>query len=410
MSLIDKKQALNAALNGVEYLVKNQLTDKHDANRGRYLCQYDYINDKVLALTTNWTTGVCIECMLIAHKVTSNQKYLDSGQLAAEYLENLQVLPTFNKKMGGFIREETPQTMWAHPRDAVTAAWAMLDWSQYTGQKKYFERSVIFADWFLDVAMERGYPYWTIRLDEKLWEPWLFGSFQSGAAFYLFRLFNITGEQKYKAAGCQILDFYNKYHLAPNGKIQVAVDMMTLKPVLACEVASNDCPDGWELMHQYNDDFGALANLAAWKLTRNDKYFIAAKCFLGKMLSIQREDGGFGPADYSVSSAAGVILMELMAANILGISFASSEQLSNIVKYILGLQIHTGFASGGFRGVNNESYKLFHCSNARETSYSIMGLMRYAGATDVFYFLDSKVSDKALNCPPKKCSLIVKTT
>ena len=392
MSLVSKEEAIEAALSGVDYLVKNQVTDKGNANCGRYLCQYDYINNEVLEYTTNWPTGLCVECMMIANKLTSDQIYLDSGQRAVEYLASLQYVSPFNEKMRGVMREETPQTMWAHPRDALTAAWAMLDWSQYTGQKEYLERSVLFADWFLDVAMEKGYPYWTVRMDDAPWDPLFFGSFQSGGAFYFFRLFNITGDSKYKDACCRILDHYNKYHLAPDGNIQVPMDMKTLKAVKG---DTKYIIEGWEIMHGYNDDFGALANLAGWKLTGDVKYFNAAECFLKRMVSIQRDDGGFGPAEFSVPSAGGSVLLELQAAEAIGYSLATAEQKSNAARYILNLQIpNNGIAQGGFCGVSNQTYKVVQCTNSRTTTYSIMGLMRYTGVTDSFYFFDSEEEKK----------------
>lgn len=389
---VTKETAVEAALAGVDYLVRNQITDKNDANCGRYLCQYDYINNKRLAYTTNWTTGVCLECMLIANRLTSNQSYIDSAQLAAEYLASLQIFSPLKENMSGAIREETPQTDWAHPRDALTAAWAMLDFSQYTDNKGYLERSIAFADWFLRVAMKEGYPYWTVRFDSNPWKPELFGSFHSGEAFYFFRLYDITGNTKYRDVACRILDHYNKYHIAPDGKIQVSIDMHTYEPVRSYEVEPDCSVKGWEVMHEYNDDFGALANLAAWKFTQDSSYLDSAKSFLKLMLSIQRDDGGFGPVENSVPSAAGAVMMELTAADVLSQSLASDEQLSKVAQYLLSLQIHEeGIAKGGFRGVDNQTYRVAHCSNSRTTSYSIMGLLRYAGMRDPFFFFEPKL-------------------
>jgi hypothetical protein len=158
---VDKKQTVEAALKGLDFLVRHQVTDDNDANFGRFVCQYDYIQNKY----------------------TGKEAYLDAAQRAVKYLAALQFFGPDNDRMRGMIREITPQTTWAHPRDALTAAWAMLDWSQHAGQQDYFERSRMFAEWFLNVAMEKGYPYWTVLLDDGNWHPEWCGSFHSGSAF-----------------------------------------------------------------------------------------------------------------------------------------------------------------------------------------------------------------------------------
>jgi hypothetical protein len=389
MNQIDKKQALSAALNGLDFLVRHQITDQQNANFGRFVCRYDFTTHQVLAYTDNWTTAVCIEAMLAGHKFTGKQIYFDAAQRAIDYIVSLQFFDPSNKRMHGVIREKTPQTRWAHPRDALTAAWAMLDWSQYAGQKEYFEHSILFAGWFIDVAMEKGYPYWTVRFDDAEWLPRWFGSFQSGGAFYFYRLFSITGEKKYQDVVFKILDHYNKYHLEQNGKINVIVDTQTLKPLCGYKTSSQYSNYGWETMHEYNDDFGALANMAAYKLSSKQEYLRAFECFLKRMLSVQRSDGGFGHEEYSDPAAGGSILMELMAAKQLGFIYASPEQINRIVQHILSLQVQDSEspAFGAFRGFNHLDV-IGNCSNSRTAAYAIMALLRYAGAVDSYYFFD----------------------
>ncbi|MBN1900282.1 hypothetical protein JW926_03035 [Candidatus Sumerlaeota bacterium] len=394
MEIVKKEQAIESALMGLDFMARCQITESRDANCGRFVYLFDCVNSKPLVYTTNWTTGVCAEAMLAGHKLTGKETYLNAAEHAVKYLASLQFYDPGNDRMHGVIREITPQTSWAHPRDALTAAWAMLDFSQHAGREEYLHRSLLFAKWFLDVALEKGYPFWTVRLDDEPWFPHWFGSFQSGGAFYFYRLYHVTRDSKYKEALFRILDHYNKYHLENDGKIHVTVDRETLKPVTGYIADPKYSNQGWEIMHEYNDDFGALANLAAYNLCKDEKYLQAAKCFLQRMLRIQREDGGFGPDEYSVPNAGGTVLLELMAAQKLGYPLASLEQLSRIARYIMNLQFQDADnpARGAFRGFN-ESYVVSDFFNARTGAYSVMGLLRYAGAADPFYFFDGENSD-----------------
>lgn len=144
-----------------------------------------------------------------------------------------------------------------------------------------------------------------------------------------------------------------------------------------------------------NANFGRLANLAAFRISKKEEYLSAAKCFLNRMLLIQRKDGGFGPEEYSVPSAGGSVLIELMAAKRLGFSIASKAQLNKVAQYILDLQINEpdSPAHGAFRGYDS-NYKLGNCSNCRTDVYSIMGLLRYADISDSYYFFDAKGAGK----------------
>ncbi|AQQ70021.1 hypothetical protein SMSP2_00358 [Limihaloglobus sulfuriphilus] len=384
-----KQRAVEAAINGLDFLVRHQITNHRSADHGRFVNVYDTLKNEAVSYTTNWTTGVSTEVMLIGHKLTGDQKYLDAAERAVKYIASLQYLAP--GRMRGVIRESTPQTQAAHPRDALTAAWAMLDYSQYASDEKYLEKSLLYADWFINVGLEKGYPYWTVRLDDEPWLPQWFGSFQSGGAFYFFRLFDVTGREEYKQAGLQIMDFYNKYHLSETGDVTIVVDIETRKQLKGHIEAPQYSPLGWEVMHEYNDDFGALANLAAYRQTRNQDYLNNAERFLKKMISSQREDGGFGPKDYSVPSAGGSVLLELMAARELGLTVGSSDNLDRALDYILDLQITDpqSPARGAFRGFDH-NYQISGFANTRTATYAIMGLLRYAGAADPFYFFDSE--------------------
>lgn len=382
-----KEEAIRRALDGLDYMLRHQIVDAEDANCGRFVYIYDCRNQKAVTYSSSWVTGVCIDTLLIGYRHAGNKEYLEAAGRAAAYLRSLQVVDPENPEMLGVFREVTPQTPFAHTRDALTAAWGLLDYSQQTDDRRCLKSSLKYADWFCRTGNRRGYPFWTVRLDEAPWEPDWYGSFHSGGAFYFFRLWQVTGDRKHLEVMYAILDHYNTHHLEEDGFVNVCVDSQTRKPFEGYKRDERFSVSGWEVMHQYNDDFGALANLAAYKAGGDVAYRDAAGRFLKRMLRAQRADGGFGPESFSVPSAAGAVLMELLAAESLGMSFASDEQKRRIISYINGIQVRDEGhpAYGAFLGVDS-NYEVSSEANTRTGAYSIMALFRYAGVADPYYF------------------------
>lgn len=380
--------ALDAARAGLDFLVRHQVCDGGSADCGRLAFCFDVSLGRPKTLTTNWTTGIGIEALLAGYSAFGNEAYREAAGRAVNYLKSLQYFGE-DKRVYGVFREVTPQSNMAHPRDALTAAWAMLDWSVLTGDAECRRRAEAFADWFITVGMERGYPYWTVRFDGKPWEPLWCGSFHSGSAFFLYRMFAVTGDARYRSAMRQVLDFYNRHHLDAEGNITVIRDRDTLEP-LDGHADGRFSNRGWEMMHVYNDDFGALANLAAWKVEGEAQYLDGAHRFLMRMLDIQRPDGGFGPADKSVPSGAAGILVELCAAAALGHRWATQAQFDRVARYLMSVQIRSeGDASdGAFLGLTDDYVLDQNVANIRAGAYAIMALLRYAGVRDDGYFFD----------------------
>jgi hypothetical protein len=376
--MVTKTQVIDAAIIGLDFYVRHQVKNSDSADCGRYPLIYDINLEKIVELSTNWETAILAESMLIGYRFTKCIKYFDSAVCAINYIKSLQSILPDKPRLNGVFREITPQTQWAHPRDALTAAWSLLDWYEFSNDGESLSRSLLFADWFIRIAMERGYPYWTIRFDGQSWDPPFWGSFHSGGAFYFYRLFKVTGNADYLSIMCKILDFYNINHLDSNGNITVALDCTTMESIDDKGLNTR----WWEEMHKYNDDFGTLANLAAYKLTKNESYLLAARRFLKRMTTIQHQDGGFGPSVYSVPSASGVILIEALAAKSLGLDLVDQNMIESAVNYLLNIQVKKSDVpySGAFRDTEI-------VSNARTGAYSIMALLRYAGITDSNYFI-----------------------
>lgn len=378
-----KKNAAQAALLGLDYMIRNQVAPdpRNDAllvfdsaDLGRYPLLYDLEADRVSLLSCNWVTGVVLEAMLSGYRFTGDQKYIESARLGVDSIKSLQFFSPSNPKMNGAIREWTPQTKWNHPRDAATAAAALLSWYEHSGDDDALLRARAFADWFIEVAMEREYPYWTVHFESGDRNPEWYGSFHSGSALFLYRLFELTGCEKYRIHMLSILDLYNRNHLNPDGSINVIVDGKT-GAVLDGEFGLPYTTTQWETMHKYNDDFGALSNLAAYKITNDATYRNAVELFLGRMLKSQQTDGGFGQEDCSVPSAGGSVLLELLAAKSMGLEISSEEQIESVVEYLLGIQCldKSSGAYGAFLDNKNEAH-------ARTCAYAITALFQYCDA------------------------------
>jgi rhamnogalacturonyl hydrolase YesR len=384
------QQALKSAIRGLDFFVRNQITNETTADCGRFTYVYDCDKHEIVTMTTNWTTGVVTSALLVGYNHTGNEKYLAAAKRACSYIKSLQDFCPLTPQLNGVFHESTPQTAMAHPRDALTAAWALLDCSLKTGDTNGIERAKLYGEWFLKIALKDGYPLWTVRFDDQEWEPSWCGSFHSGSAFFMYRLYQETQDQRYLQAMRQILDFYNEHLIDQTGHITVIRDRHTLESLdgKADERFTNP---GWEMMHRYNDDFAALANLAAWKITGEDTYLQSTQNFLRLMSKTQRQDGSFGPAEWGVPSATGAVVIEMLAARQLKVDLPEqTASIDKAVQHLLQIQKNApgDQADGAFFGMTDEYEVSTVCANARTAAYAIMALLRYAGAVDNIYYFD----------------------
>lgn len=377
-----QEKALAAAKLGLEYYLREQNRDTASAEAGRFPFIADCVTNEIHEWTTNWTTGVVTSLLLSGFRATGDGRCLEAAGRAVSYLKSLQNFVPWDKRTFGVLHESTPQTVMAHPRDALTGAWAMLDYGVLADDADARRRAQAYADWFRTYGMETGYPYWTVRFDGEAWEPRWFGSFHSGSAFFFYRMAQVTGQSCYADTMRQILDFYNANLLAEDGNIHVIREHGSLKVLDDCADPSW-APAGWIAMHKYNDDFGALANLAAWQYTGETKYRDAACRFLAAMRRQQKADGGYGPAMWqdSIPNAGGVILLEMLTARRLGAIRADyDETIERTVQYLLDQQYLNPASRfhGAFHGMTGEYRVDRNFCNTRATGYAIMSLLSYA--------------------------------
>ncbi len=377
-----KKQSLEAALAGIDYLVRTQNRDRSSADCGRYPYIADCRTDGAESWTTNWLTGIIASVMLNAEAAAPGRGCADSAARAIGYVKSLQNFVPGNPRAYGALHEETPQGVLAHPRDGLSGALGMLDFSEITGDADAGRRAEAFADWFVGYAMEPGYPYWTMRFDGGDWEPKWHGSFHAGSAYFLGRMYTATGNARYLDAARGLLGFYNEHLLGPEGDITVIRTHGTLEK-LDDRTDLSWAPQGWIMMHRFNDDFGALANMYVGGITGDDVFLRAAGRFLSRMRSLQRPDGGFGPDSWSqsVPSAAGCILQEMVEGRRVGLLDESFEEtMAGAAGHLLKLQFRREGAKldGAFRGMSGDYSVDPDLCNARATTYAIMSLLNYA--------------------------------
>lgn len=277
---------LDSAIKCADWMVRNQITDRFDANRGRSIRSYDF-HSKEKILTGNWMTGSMLMGLLALWKRTGNEVYYNAAELAGRYIMSLQVMDRDDKYFGA-IREITPQNIEFAPRDATGGAWGMVWLAEATKNPLYLHRAQLFGDWLIEKGMYNGWPLYAIYMDDELENFYSRGSFQSGAGLFLHDLFQLSGETKYIERGLfPIARIYRDDFINDDGSLILERDPFTN------EVTSPK-PDAEKLpQHAYNDDFGAAMMIAASRLFGDDSYIRKASLFAHWLAEHQDPDGGF---------------------------------------------------------------------------------------------------------------------
>lgn len=291
---MDKIAVLDAAKKCAEWLLSNQITNRIDANKGRFLSYYDLsLKEKnAFAYTTSWDTGCALNGLLALYKRTGEQRYLDAAELAGHYIMSLQIMDPRDKKFYGAIRECTPQSVEFCPRDATSGAWALVWLYETTGNQEYLDRAVLFGEWMMEYGMFEGWPRWAVMTDGQD-HFYAKGSFQSGVGLFFHDLFMQTHDPRYIAKGMRpIAETYIRDFLRDDGSIILTREIMSNK--LFIEGAD---PKGRPMefdMHCYNDDFGCAMLLRAADIFDDPKYDDAALRFAHYLARVQDPDGDFG--------------------------------------------------------------------------------------------------------------------
>lgn len=358
-----------------EWMVRNQVKDRFDANNGRGIRSYDMMTGHKV-LTGNWMTGTMAMSLLALWKRTGDDRYLDAAERAGRYIMSLQILDQRDWYYGT-IREITPQSMEFAPRDATTGAWALTWLAETTKKEIYLDRARLFGDFLINKAMYRGWPMYAMYMTEGMDHFYSRGSFHSGTGLFFHDLFMVSGDQKYIERGMlPIAEHYRDDFIQDDGTLVLEFDPFTGK---VTDRAVDRTEDNLA-MHAVNDDFGSAMMIQASRLFEDDSFIRKSQKYARWVASLQDPDGGYyggkipsGPAVSSMYMRdIGEILddKELIAA--------ADKALKKVVEtqhLASGDPQIDGAFQGMYEGKEEQKWGRV-CVNMRATSYSLMALLK----------------------------------
>ena len=193
---MDQSQLFDRARRCAEWMLKNQITERLDANRGRCIRCCDLATGHV-TLTGNWQTGVLTMCLCALHKRTGDAEFLRRAEFAGRYIMSLQVMDQSDRRYFGTLREITPQSIEVAPRDATTAAWGLVWLYNATKNPLYLQRAVLFGEWHMKHGMYAGWPLYSVYMDPAIPDHYMQGGFQSGTGLFYHDLFMASGDARF---------------------------------------------------------------------------------------------------------------------------------------------------------------------------------------------------------------------
>ena len=379
---MNKKVLFAAAEKAAKWMIANQPIDRLDANKGRTVSCYDK-KTAYFSLTNSWQTGGVCMGLLAMYKRTGEQVYLDRAELAGRYIMSLQVMDHRQERYYGAIRECTPQSLEFCPRDATTAAWALVWLYEATSNPEYLDRAVLFGNWHMKFGMYNGWPLHGIIMDGQFTDHYARGPFQSGTGLFYYDLFMQSGNSQYIDFGMRpIVVNYQKHFMREDGSIILLRDIFSNKDKTTqkLKIIEHD-------IHQYNDDFGNAMLQTAADVFGDESYRESAYKFTQWLMKHQNTEGGFSDGDKEVHSA---VPMALMYFDELG-KFYNDEKLlaarDKALEKLLSMQFdNTGDIrlDGGFRGMveGDTGSDGKQCVNMRISMYALIALLK----------LESKIS------------------
>jgi rhamnogalacturonyl hydrolase YesR len=314
---------MNRARRTAEWICRNQYVSddrwqavprepfdmNEDMNYGRFVRNYSLARREIVHLSTNWISGMTIHGLLALHDYFGEETYLQAACRGASYLKALQVTMDANPQAQGAISERAVANRWCAPRDALSAAWGMLRLHRATADDEWLRRAELFAGWHQRNALIAGrYPrsYCFFDHAEPLTveaaraaidgPPDTVLNCQGGSGLFYFDLFELTGNAAYKETMERIVQFYHETFMTDAGELLIRYDPETGR------AGDSDRHLAWSDMHKFNDDFGALAMLAAHTVAGDDVLLDKVVTYMDWVASRWHPDGGFGKYSLSVSS------------------------------------------------------------------------------------------------------------
>ena len=377
---MNKEILFPAAEKTANWIIANQAVDRLDANKGRAVSCYNK-DTKYISLTTSWQTGGICMALLAMYKRTGKQIYFDRAELAGRYIMSLQVMDARQEQYYGAIRECTPQSLEFCPRDATTAAWALVWLYEASGKPEYLDRAVLFGNWHLKYGMYNGWPLHGIIMDGQFTDRYSKGSFQSGTGLFYFDLFMQSGDVRYIDLGMRpIAENYRDHFIQEDGSISIMRDIFTNKDITATTRRTKTIES---CIHKHNDDFGNSMLQAAADIFGDESYRESAYRFTKWLMRDQNDDGGFSNSVKEIYSA---VPMAVMYFDELGGFYNDKELLAardKALKKLLSMQFNNSGdirLDGGFKGMPEQTESDgSQCVNVRGSMYALIALLKLEG-------------------------------
>ena len=371
---MDKDQLLSAATACGEWMLANQVQSRMDANRGRMINCYDE-ETGFFRLTHSWTTGCAAMALLALHRRTKDERYLEAAVFAARYIVSLQVMDPRDTSYYGVIREITPQSIEFAPRDATSAAWALVWVYSETRDPLYLDRAVLFGRWHMEHGMHEGWPLYACYMDDTMDNFYAQGSFQSGTGLFYHDLFRASGDARFVARGFRpIATRYRDHFFNPDGSTIPERDGFTKQRTRS---------DSDSRGHSHNDDFGAAMLQTAADFFHEESYREVARGFAHWLAGDQKEDGAFrsGPEPAGIPVA-------LMYFHDLGTHYRDEALLAArrpALERLLATQFRDtanpkldGAFQGRYENETDPETPRYgrRCVNMRTNAYAVMALLK----------------------------------
>ncbi|GEM_PF-606077 len=353
-----RKRCLPAARACADWVLRNQVTRRDDANCGRFLMQYftrfrkgpssvGYFpgarKRERYCYSTVWNTATTALSLLMLHRRTGKHEYWEAARLAAGYLKTLQIYCSSHPHHG-FFREVTPQTVESNVRDACTGGWAMLHLSRALKDDELLDRAVAFAGWLKRHGFRNRFPARGYMLEPRPDAPggmqaWkrkagpTWGGFSAhGGSMNLFlELYEATGQKTWlNDIALPALDTFIDKFMLEDGSLVVLRDLDKKLDVVG--LAGQE-----QHRHRYNDDFASLALIKAYKVTGDDRYRDAARRYLDWAASVQNRDGSFG--DPPVKAASATLPIEMLDMQTVLGRPVYADAIDRAVEHLLALQV-----------------------------------------------------------------------
>jgi hypothetical protein len=209
MATIGRAECKRRALLAADWFVNTQIVNKQpafSADHGRIIYNY-HLPSGLICRGLSWSHGRAIMCLLGAWELTGEQRYLDAAVRCGLYLRfALQVMDSRDRRIFGCFREEVPDSDYCYPRDAIEGAFGLLLLHLATGERDYLERCELFADWYLNFAMDRAarWPRGAVRFYDQA-DKFPLKFFQAGGATFFWHLYQLTGNKRYLRDGLFVL-------------------------------------------------------------------------------------------------------------------------------------------------------------------------------------------------------------